>query len=81
MVARNQNDVLIARFTHEEIKFVLKMLGKNKAPGLDGFTAEFCLQYWDHFKKNFMKLFEEFYANGRPNSCVKENFIFVIQIF
>lgn len=54
-------------------------MGKNKAPGLDGFTVEFLIKFWEVFKDNFTSLFDEFYENGRLNSCVKENFICLIK--
>lgn len=51
----------------------IKRLGKHKAPGPDGFAAEFLL------KSIFLTLFEEFYKNGRLNACVLENFLCLIQ--
>lgn len=51
----------------------IKNLGKCKAPGPDGFAAEFLL------KSNFFTLFKKFYKNGRLNACVLENFICLIQ--
>ena len=62
-----------------EIKSAVQLLGKNKAPGPDGYTAEFLISFWDHFKDNFLALFNEFYENGRLNACVKENFICLIK--
>ena len=47
----------------------------NKAPVPDGFIAEFLLKFWDYFKGNFEKLFEDFFTNGKLNSCIKENFM------
>ena len=62
-----------------EIKYALQLLGKNKAPGPDGYIAEFLISFWDHFKDNCLTLFNEFYENGRLNACVKENFICLIK--
>lgn len=54
------------------------MLGKHKAMGLDGFTPESILNFWYQLRENFLKFFEEFYSNGKRNSCIKENFICLI---
>ena len=76
MVSVEQNTRLTSRFSLPEIKSsVLQLLGKNKAPGPDGYTIEFLISFWDHFKDNYLALFNEFYENGRFNACVKENFI------
>ena len=60
-------------------KICTSITGKDKAPGPDGFTAEFLIRFWDHFKDNCLTLFNEFYENGRLNACVKENFICLIR--
>ena len=46
VVNENQNRLLVAHFSVEEIRNAVKLLGKNKAPGPDGFTAEFFLHFW-----------------------------------
>ena len=79
MVSAAQNNRLIMSFTQEEIYKALSKLGKNKAPGPDGFTAEFFIKFWAHFKDNFLSLFDEFFENGKLNSCIKENFICLIR--
>lgn len=70
--------MLVSQFTMVEIRQAIKDLGMNKAPGLDGYTVEFLLKFWDHFKEDFMKLSPEFYENGKLNACIKENFICLI---
>lgn len=69
----------MASFTTNEIRKAVKELQKNKAPGLDGFTAEFSIKLWDKLKDIFMNFFKDFYGNGKLNSCVKGNFICLIQ--
>lgn len=46
-VSTRENSTLIVPFPELEIMEAIKMLGKNKAPDLDGFTAEFLLKFWD----------------------------------
>ena len=51
------NDVspaLTGQLSEGAIKTVIKMLGKSKASGPDGFTAEFLLKFWDLMKPNFL---------------------------
>lgn len=62
-IFKEQNALLTASCIVEEIFQALKALGKNKAPGPDGFTTEFLLKYWSSFRSNFLKLFEEFSSN------------------
>ena len=45
--------------TADELKKVVKMLKKNKAPGFDGLTAEFYLKYWDDIKNEFLGVVKE----------------------
>lgn len=73
LIVPEAQSMLVSRFTLVEIRNGLKSLGKNKAPGPDGFTMEFFLKFLDKFGDNFTSFFEEFYDNGY--SCVKENFI------
>ena len=44
-VSSIQNEALVTQFSVEEIFKALKALGSNKAPGLDGFTAEFLITH------------------------------------
>jgi hypothetical protein len=40
-VSREENDILASTFTEQEVKTAIFQLEHNKAPGLDGFPAEF----------------------------------------
>lgn len=74
----SHNQGLISSFTLEEIKRAVGFIGKNEAPGPDGYTVEFFLKNWDIFKSDFQKLVEEFFKKGKLNACLKENFICLI---
>ena len=40
-VSEEENEVLVAPFSEEEVKLVVLDMKQNKAPGPDGFPAEF----------------------------------------
>ena len=50
--------------TEEELFENLKQFGKNKAPGLDGLSAEFYLKFWEQLKGNLLEVYEEAFQNG-----------------
>ncbi|XP_038884537.1 DEAD-box ATP-dependent RNA helicase FANCM isoform X3 [Benincasa hispida] len=64
-VSAEGNSRLIAKFSTTEITVAIQALGKNKAPGPDGFTVEFILHFWNLLKDGFKDVFEEFYHNGK----------------
>ncbi|KAA0038378.1 LINE-1 retrotransposable element ORF2 protein [Cucumis melo var. makuwa] len=79
VLSNDQNKSLTSELSVEEIKSALKMLGRSKVPGLDGFTPAFLIKVWDKLKSDFHSLFKEFYANGKLNACIMENFICLIK--
>ena len=65
VVSNDQNKSLTSEFSVEEIKSALKLLGRSKAPGPDGFTAEFLIKFWDELKSYFHSRFKKFYASRK----------------
>jgi hypothetical protein len=55
-----ENEMLIQPFSEEEVWKVVFQMKHNKAPGPDGFPAEFYQACWDIIKKYIMALFMEF---------------------
>lgn len=60
----NRRPILIQHSSWSERKFEeaetwngIKSLGKNKAPGLDGFTIESFAKFWQHLKEDITSLF------------------------
>jgi hypothetical protein len=53
----NENDILTAVFTEEEVFEAISQMEHNKAPGPDGFPAEFYKQFWETIKHDLMNLF------------------------
>ncbi|TYK03825.1 exodeoxyribonuclease-like [Cucumis melo var. makuwa] len=60
----DENTNLYKRIPVEEIFNPIKALGKNKAPGPDGFTAEFLIKHWSSFKDNFKSMMEKHLNTG-----------------
>jgi len=60
-VLEEQNEVLVAPFSEEEVKMAIFDMEHNKAPGPDGFPIEFYQFFWDVVKQDLMSLFYEFY--------------------
>lgn len=65
-------------FTEEEIHRAVISLGSYKAPGLDGFTAEFLKKSWNIIKSDILVLFQDFFKNGIINSALNETYISLI---
>jgi len=59
-VSEEENEVLVAPFSEEEVKMAIFDMEHNKALGPDGFPTEFDQFFWDVVKQDFMSLFYEF---------------------
>jgi hypothetical protein len=62
-VSNEENNLLTQEFTEEEVKAALFQMEHNKAPGPDGFPAEFYQTFWELIKDDLMALFASF-SNG-----------------
>jgi hypothetical protein len=58
-----ENEILTAPFTEKEVFEAVSQMELNKAPGPDGFPAEFYQKIWEVIKKDLMALFSQF-SNG-----------------
>jgi hypothetical protein len=50
----------------DEIKESVFQIEHNKAPGPDGFSAEFYLVFWEIIKEDLLILFSDFYEESLP---------------
>ena len=56
-VSTEENGILTAPFTEEEVYEAISQMEHNKAPGPDGFPAEFYQKIWEVIKGDLMALF------------------------
>jgi hypothetical protein len=56
-LSNKENDLLIVDFTEKEVLYAISQMKLNKAPGPDGFPAEFYQKIWDVIKSDLMALF------------------------
>jgi hypothetical protein len=56
-VSPEENDILISPFTESEVKEAVFQMEHNKAPGPDGFPAEFYQVFWGVIKDDLLPLF------------------------
>jgi hypothetical protein len=61
-----EKNVLSADFTEIEVKEAVMQMKKNKAPGPDGFPAEFYQVFWDTIKEDMMAMFYQLQAGDLP---------------
>jgi len=60
-VTQEDNEMLTNEFTEAEVKSVVFQMEHNKAPGPDGFPAEFYQVFWEVIKDDLMALFVDFH--------------------
>ncbi|KAL6345797.1 hypothetical protein AAG906_017549 [Vitis piasezkii] len=65
-------------FLEEEVLAALTDLGKDKAPGPDGFTMAFWLFGWDVVKFEIMGFFREFHERGRFVKSLNATFLVLV---
>nr|AAO00696.1 retrotransposon protein, putative, unclassified [Oryza sativa Japonica Group]AAP54694.1 retrotransposon protein, putative, unclassified [Oryza sativa Japonica Group] len=65
-VSQLENEALTQEFTEDEIKKAIFQMEHNKAPGPDGFPAEFYQVFWNVIKSDLLDLFIEFHNGTLP---------------
>ena len=58
----DENDILIALFSEKEVFEAIKQMKNNKAPGPDGFSAEFYKKRWHVIKGDLLPMFHDLFS-------------------
>ncbi|GJY23686.1 uncharacterized protein Tco_0397344 [Tanacetum coccineum] len=56
---------MIRRVTDMEVKEAMFSIGKNKSPGLDGYTSTFFKHAWEIIGKEVTEVVQDFFKNGK----------------
>jgi len=67
-VSEEENQVLTAPFSEEEVKMAIFDMEHNKASSPDGFPAEFYQFFWEIVNPDLMSLFLAFHIEGTAYS-------------
>jgi hypothetical protein len=59
-LSRDENSILIAKFSKKEVLEAIEQMEKNKGIGPDGFPVEFFQKFWDLIKGDLMSMFKSF---------------------
>jgi hypothetical protein len=65
-LSQEENNILTADFTEKEVHGAIMQMEKNKAPGPDGFPAEFYQFFWDFIKTDLVVMFVAFQRGELP---------------
>ncbi|RVW36308.1 Transposon TX1 uncharacterized 149 kDa protein [Vitis vinifera] len=77
-LASSEAEGLEIPFLEEEVFAALSDLGKDKAPGPDGFTMAFWMFCWDVVKIEIMGFFREFHERGRFVKSLNATFLVLV---
>jgi hypothetical protein len=65
-ISAEENEILSAEFSEKEIHDAIFQMERNKAPGPDGFPAEFYQRFWEVMKHDIMALFQQLFLGTLP---------------
>jgi len=63
-IGEEEASELVEEFSEEEVWKAINDLGKDKAPGPDGFNISFFPHCWSVVKRDIMGFFADFHKNG-----------------
>jgi hypothetical protein len=62
-ISDEENEIIIADFTENEVREAVFQMEHNKAPRPDGFPAEFYQVFWGVIKDDLLAVFHEFHKD------------------
>ena len=65
-ISEEENKILTQDFSEKEVFEAIKNMEHNKAPGPDGFPAEFYQNFWGMLKADLMAMFAQLRAGNLP---------------
>ena len=65
-LSADENELLVKDYSMEEVHEAISQMERNKAPGPDGFPAEFYQTFWEVIKLDLMALFASFQRGDLP---------------
>jgi hypothetical protein len=74
----SEREELMAEFSEKEVREAIFQMKHNKAPGPDGFPAEFHQVLWSLIKDDLMAIFRDFHAGDLPLFCLNFGVIMLI---
>ena len=78
LVSRDWNMTLLREISKVEVEEVIRNMARNKAPGPDGFTAEFFQVTWPFLGEDILKLVEESRCTKRMHPALNSKFLALI---
>jgi hypothetical protein len=77
-ITNDQSEFLVAPVREDEILRALKSIGDLKAPGLDGFGANFFKVTWSTIKKDVIAAILEFFYDEKIYSAINSTLVTLI---
>eukprot|EP01018_Ginkgo_biloba_P003770 Gb_15008 [translate_table: standard] len=78
LVSEEDNASLLEEVSKDELQTVLHSFQKGKSPGLDGWTVEFFLGFYEVIEEDLMSVIEESRSSGRILAAFNTTFIALI---
>ncbi|GKV36551.1 hypothetical protein SLEP1_g44670 [Rubroshorea leprosula] len=77
-ISEDENSMLLAPFSEEEVKRAMWSCECSKAPGPNGFNFKFIREMWEEIKDDMMGYVEDFHNHGKLVRGVNSSFIMLI---
>jgi hypothetical protein len=78
LVGEEENERMYRAVTREELIYVLNSFKKDRSPGLDGWTVEFYIEFFDLLGEDLLRVVEEVRTFGRVHVSFNSTFISLI---